>query len=113
MSWTRCLAVIAISTIAGYASVSSATEVCPARREQALRYVDVFDGDPAEMASLVPNETTDTKGYWDLGYVYDQGRVVTVRCKYADKEIRDVKLSERVSRCRYKVTRNILKITCR
>lgn len=75
--------------------------VCPVRSAP-LRYLDVFDGAPAELATLVPEVDSETSGHWLLGYVYDAGRTVTVRCKYADRSEVDVPLPRRVNRCDYR-----------
>lgn len=89
-------------------------EVCPARKDQPLRFVDVFDGPAEQMATLVPDRGDDRSGYWRLGYVYDAGRVVVVRCKYADGSHKDVTLSNRISRCDYKVDRRkVLRVSCK
>ncbi|WP_139798966.1 STY0301 family protein [Andreprevotia lacus] len=86
---------------------------CPARAGHALHNVTVFDGDPAELASLVPEQTSRRKGYWPLAYVYAQGRHVTLRCTYADQQTVDVPLSARVERCDYTQNGNTLKLSCR
>lgn len=52
---------------------------------------------------MIPDESTETSGYWKLGYVYDAGRFVTIRCKYADGQRLDVRLSDRVEECRYTI----------
>ena len=91
-----------------------AIEVCPSRHEQPLRYVDVFDGTPEELATLVPDRAEESSGYWLLGYIYDAGRFVTIRCKYADEQAVDVKLSTRVEKCSYQVSaKKILKLYCK
>lgn len=88
--------------------------VCPLRDRQPLRFVDVFDGPPEQMAILVPDKAGERSGYWSLDYVYDAGRVVVVRCKYADKQTSDIKLSNRVHRCDYKIdAKKTLTIDCK
>lgn len=104
MSWTSRLATLALSLACfGCAQVANSQTVCPAKPGQPLRHVDVFDGPPADLATLVPDLARTNHGYWNLGYVYDAGRFVTIRCKYADKQALDVKLSHRVNRCDYRV----------
>nr|WP_240650591.1 STY0301 family protein [Variovorax guangxiensis] len=88
-------------------------EVCPVRTGQPLRFVDVFDGKPEEMATLVPDETGKSSGHWSLGYIYEAGRVVTVRCKYADGQTSDVTLSAKTARCDYKINaKKTLALNC-
>ncbi|WP_310734676.1 STY0301 family protein [Azohydromonas caseinilytica] len=94
-------------------SPAIAAGVCPAREGQPLLFVQVFDGPPEELATLVPDVATERSGYWQLGYVYDAGRMVTIRCEYVDKQSVDVKLADRVERCDYSIRgRNRLKLSC-
>lgn len=85
------------------APVASAADVCPAQGKSALRSVDVFDGSPEQLAFLVPDETHARSGYWQLDYVYDASRFVSVRCRYADGSTVEEKLTRRVSRCDYRI----------
>ncbi|MFZ2269483.1 MAG: STY0301 family protein [Azonexus sp.] len=90
-----------------------AAEVCPARPGQQLQFIDVFDGPPEEMAFLRPGRERPRSGAWELGYIYDAGRSVTIRCKYADEQALDVKLSKRVGRCNYRLdAKKTLKLDC-
>jgi len=92
---------------------AAAAEVCPARPGHSPRYVVVFDGTPEEMASLVPDETGNSSGRWQLGYVYEAGRVVTVRCRYEDGRTAEVTLSKKVNACVYKIdAKKRLKLSC-
>src|SRR5262249_46375359 len=91
-----------------------AAEPCGPRTGTTLRYVDVFDGRPEELAYLMPDEANKSSGHWRLGYVYDAGRIVTIRCKYADGQATDVELKSRVARCDYKInTQLTLSISCK
>ena len=84
------------------------------RSEQPLRFLDVFDGSPEELATLIPDRAQEPSGYWQLGYIYDAGRIVTIRCKYADGKTFDVKLSNRVNRCDYEIdAQKTLSLYCR
>lgn len=105
MWWSKVAAALAVTTVLGCVGISAvlADEVCPERHNTHLRHVDVFDGTPEEMAILIPDEGGDLKGDWQLGYVYDAGRFVTVRCKYADGHRLDVRLSARTARCNYRI----------
>lgn len=105
------LAATACST-AGVGAAGAA-EVCAPRAGQPLRYVDVFDGPVEDQAKLMPDVAGERSGHWQLGYVYDAGRAVTVRCKYADGQEVDVKLTARVQACRYRLgADNALKLSC-
>ena len=83
------------------ASAVAAVEVCPLRNNQPLRSIDVFDGPPEDLATLIPDKAGARSGYWQLGYVYDAARNVTIRCKYAGGHAIDVLLTNRVDRCSY------------
>lgn len=97
----------------GCSSALVASSVCPIRQDQPLRYVDVFDGEPADLAILVPDVSEERYGHWVLGYIYDAGRFVTIRCKYADKQTQDVKLTKRVEQCDYTINKKkTLQVMC-
>ena len=115
MSWSSAIAVLSLASLSGcWIPSALAAEVCPSRSAQPLRFVDVFDGAPEELATLMPDRAQKRSGYWQLGYVYDAGRFVTVRCKYADGQITDVKLADRIDRCSYKVdAKKKLKLYCK
>jgi hypothetical protein len=115
MSWTRQIVCASLALLCGCASgQAAAVEVCPSRGGQSLRYVDVFDGTPAELATLVPDRAGERSGYWQLGYVYNAGRFVTIRCKYSDGSAIDVKLAEKVDRCDYRIdARKTLALLCK
>jgi len=91
-----------------------AAGVCPSSNGQPLRFVDVFDGAPDELSTLVPDEAGKQSGYWHLGYVYEAGRFVTIGCKYADGQTKDVKLPNKVTICDYKIdAKEKLTLSCR
>ena len=63
---------------------------------------------------MVPDKAQKQSGYWLLGYVYDAGRFVTIRCKYADGQASDVKIANRVAKCDYKIdTKKTLTVSCK
>lgn len=97
-----------------YSSIADAGGICPARQGNPLRYVDVFDGPPQEHATLVPDQDGTSSGHWDLGYVYDAGRIVTVRCKYRNGKKLDVRIPTKVDRCSYRInSQKSLDIRCK
>ena|SRR5579864_5185707 len=90
-----------------------ASALCPSR-DQPVRSVSLFDGPPQEHADLVPDGGGKLSGYWEVGYLYDSGRFITVRCKYADGKTSDVKLADKVARCDFKVdAKKTLALSCR
>lgn len=91
-----------------------AADVCPKRAGQPVRFVDVFDGPTERLEMLVPDRNGKTAGYWKLGYIYDGGRFVMVRCKYADGQASDVKLSDKVAQCDYRIdAKKTLSLSCK
>lgn len=74
---------------------------CPVFADDKLQFVDVLDGPLDEQAFLVPDVNTDERGSWNLGYVFDAGRFVTVRCKYASGRVTDLKITMRIKQCQY------------
>lgn len=114
MSWNGAAIVPALASLF-FCSVHAAVaaDVCPSGKRQPLRFVDVYDGPPEELASLVPDQAKQKSGYWKLAYVYDAGRFVTIRCKYADGETSDVKLADKVRRCDYRIdAKKALRLHC-
>ncbi|BCQ26996.1 hypothetical protein NK8_51850 (plasmid) [Caballeronia sp. NK8] len=105
MSLNKIAVCLAASVLPITASESAKAEgiACPAVSGTHLRYVQVFDGKPEEKVSLIAEHGDNREGYWKLGYVYDQGRSVTVQCVYANKETRDIAIPERVDTCRYQI----------
>ncbi|WP_267094767.1 STY0301 family protein [Xanthomonas sacchari] len=97
-----------------WSTVLAAPSVCPIRQDQPLRSIDAFDGEPQDLATLEPDVAKERYGHWVLGYIYDEGRFVTVRCRYADKQTHDVKLANRVEQCSYSINaKHVLRVTCR
>lgn len=104
MSWNSSFVALVFAFLSGSCTLPViATEVCPSRQDAPLHFVDVFDGSPEERATLIPDRAEEHSGYWQLGYIYDAGRFVTIRCKYADGQTADVKLSNKVKKCNYNI----------
>jgi hypothetical protein len=98
----------------GQSNSSNPSNPCPARAGTTLHLVDVFDGPPESLATLMPDEAGERSGYWNLKYVYDAGRSVTIRCKYANDETHDVKLSTVTTRCDYAIdSQQALTLSCK
>lgn len=120
MSWSKAACALFALSFLGCAgasgtagSIDAGTQVCPVRAQSLLQYVDVFDGAPSDLATLIPDDAGERTGHWELGYVYDAGRYVTIRCKYADGRTKDVRLAERVKRCDYRIDgKKTLQVTC-
>ena len=114
--WSSKLVLILISSalISCVTGQKSDDSVCPVRPDSQLKALDVYDGPIAEMAILVPDEATDTEGFWSLAYVYEAGRTVNIRCKYSDKAIADVEIKNKIEKCGYAVLKEGgLKLRCK
>jgi hypothetical protein len=100
--------------LSSWLNVGCAKPPCPTSADRPLRFVDVFDGPPEEMALLLPDVAAERSGRWDLAYVYKAGRFVSIRCKYADGPAIEVKITQRIRECRYAldVNRN-LSVNCK
>ena len=73
--------------------------VCPARLQDAVKQIYVFDGTPEEVIYLAPDDNTTASSLYSVSSIYDRGRFVTVRCKYKGGSIIDVQLKSRTIRC--------------
>jgi hypothetical protein len=102
LSRTLCAAVLCAVILTRGAQAAD-TAPCPPRPATALKSVEVFDGAPEELASLMPDEADKNSGSFALGYIYEAGRFVTIRCEYADKSTADVKLAAKVESCKYAI----------
>jgi hypothetical protein len=116
MSWSKktTIQLVALLSVGWLVDTADAAPVCPVRGGTSLRYVDVFDGPPEDLAILVPDENKKLFGSWQLAYIYKAGRFVTIRCKYADGQAADVKLPNKVEKCDYKIdVGKILSVSCK
>ena len=75
--------------------------VCPARPDGKIQQIDIFDGKPEELAYLAPDDDKTASNIYTLSYIYDQGRIVTVRCKYHSGFAVDVELKDKVNQCKF------------
>jgi hypothetical protein len=89
-----------VSACAGAGAAGGVNSVCPVRAGAAVTQIDVFDGDPADLAYLAPDDERKAPGTYTVKGIYDQGRYVTIRCHYGADSV-DVKLADRVERCRF------------
>ncbi len=106
--WDRLIGLMAGSMfglLVIHAAASADSTTCPLLGGKEPRSLDLFDGRPEELAYLIPDHVTGTEATWDVGYVYDAGRTVTIRCKYDGRRVVDVAVPHRVGRCGYHVLR--------
>lgn len=103
MSLTKALSILISLTFVGCSfAKEEVSSVCPVRPNSSVAAVDVYDGPIADMAILMSDEAKATQGFWNLAYVYEAGRTVNIRCKYADKTSVDINLVKKINQCRYK-----------
>jgi len=108
MWWSKAgAALIAILPVLAYADATIPLEItCPAVPGARQTNVQVFDGPPADGASLIADSGDMHHGTWALGYVYDSRRVVSVQCGYADGQTREIVLKSRVDTCSYLIDKS-------
>ena len=101
---TRLLACIAagltVTACAGAHVAPAARSVCTAHSGAPVTQIDIFDGDPADLASLAPDDPQSAPNTYTVKGVYEQGRHVTVRCHFGST-FDDVVLTTPVSSCQF------------
>jgi hypothetical protein len=96
-----CMAAGLLATACAGAHLAPASNsVCPVRPEAPVTRIDIFDGDPAELAALAPDDEQSAPDTYTVSGIYAQGRHVTVRCHYG-KASQDIALTAPVSRCQF------------
>ena len=78
---------------------AAAAGVCPVHKDAGVTQIDIFDGDPAGLAFLAPDDERDGQGIYTVKDIYAKGRIVTVRCHYGGSVAEDVRLTQPVARC--------------
>jgi hypothetical protein len=89
-----------VTACAGAKSARGSDSVCAVHEGAPVTQIDIFDGDPADLASLAPDDDQTAPNTYSVKNVYAQGRQVTVRCHYG-KTSEDVVLKTPVSHCQY------------
>lgn len=79
---------------------------CPNSNARLIN-VEVLDG-PREEKALLRGEESRNEDRFDLRYVYDAGRYVSVRCLYSDGKTVDLIFRDRIDECRYKIESDIV-----
>src|ERR1700761_255234 len=104
MSWSRSLGTALLgAALLGQGPAHAADSApCQDKPGTALKYVEVYDGPPEELASLAPDDEGKNSGIYTLGNIYQDGRFVVIRCKYADGTSADVQLPK-VESCKYAI----------
>jgi hypothetical protein len=77
----------------------AANNICPARSNSSVETVDVYDGPVADMAILMPDEANETRGLWNLAYVYEAGRTV-------NKTTMDINLAKKINQCQFNIMKD-------
>lgn len=78
---------------------TKAADICPLLHSNAIEQIYLFDGTPEELAYLAPD---DNGNVYSVKQIYNQGRFVTVRCKYKSGSIIDVELKNRTKQCTFR-----------
>lgn len=80
---------------------ANAKGVCPIRLNEKVQQIDIFDGKPVELAYLAPDDDQTAPNTYSLSYIYEQGRIVTIRCKYDSGSVYDIELKNKVNQCKF------------
>ena len=114
MSWNSIAAIFMMALLGGCSATRIQTgNICPPRTDSALQYAEVFDGPCDDLVILLPNEASETDGFWNLGYVYDEGRTVHIRCSYFDQSTADINLQQRIEQCVFHIRSDgVLALNC-
>lgn len=97
---SRYLVYAAIVCWFGTAAAKTAA-VCPARQQDAIQQIYLFDGAPEDLAYLAPDNDTTASNRYSVATIYDSGGFVSVRCKYKSGSIVDVELKARFAQCAF------------
>jgi hypothetical protein len=84
----------------------------PAKDGKKLQSLEVFDGPVADNASLVPDDSNQNNGTWTFDGTYEDGRFITLRCKYAGGAVVDIEMKDKVKSCRSKTAGKVLSVSC-
>lgn len=76
---------------------STEIKVCPAHGHNKVKQIDIFDGDPKDLAYLAPDD--DISNTYTVSSIYEDGRFVTVRCTYKNGKVVEVPLTSKVDKC--------------
>ncbi|MDO8714001.1 MAG: hypothetical protein Q7K13_05930 [Polynucleobacter sp.] len=91
-----------------------ASGICPDRKQDVVQQITIFDRDPADLASLAPDDDTKGVNTYTLKHIYKAGRIVTVRCSYGAGLVLDVTLKNPVNLCIFKRSKaGVPSILCR
>lgn len=111
--------VVALALVGAQARATD-LRACPAAHDgQPLATGQVLDGPLQDNAILVPDSGTSRHGVetgrWQVGYVYDAGRQVTLDCQYGAARVSaPVVVAARVEACTYaKSKQGVVVLGCR
>ena len=92
---------------------------CPAVSGQKLASIEIYDGKPELIESLVPDQhfpTSDTAfdgwNYWKLGYVGNPDGFY-LQCRYDNKKAVQISLPKKTAGCREDFKQNGIVVLCK
>lgn len=77
------------------ATFAAPFKVCPTIGK--VRQIYICVGNPKDLVYLAPDGDSDD---YSLGYYYDRGEFITIRCEYTNGKARNIELRKRVETCR-------------
>ncbi|MDO8728682.1 MAG: hypothetical protein Q7K26_02175 [bacterium] len=75
--------------------------VCPELIHDKVQQIYIFDGSPDELAYLAPDDDDKAANTYTLSYIYEKGRIVTIRCTYESGYVFDVSMKNRINLCNF------------
>lgn len=100
-AWQFSALLVLIACSSSTLACAKPISVCPKHGQTSVRQIDIFDGKPEDQAYLAPDDSETAPNTYTVGGIYDQGRTVTVRCRYSDGQMQEVELKQRIQTCRY------------
>lgn len=116
MWWNnRHLALLLLASTLGCAGIEAdAKDVCPARANEKVKQIDIFDGKPEELAFLAPDDDEKAPNTYTLKNIYEQGRIVTIRCTYDSGFIFELPMKDKVDNCHFSRSKaGVPKLVCK
>lgn len=98
----RSVALFLLAATLGCAGIKAdAKGVCPARANEKVKQIDLFDGKPEEQAFLAPDDDEKAPNTYSLKGIYEQGRIVTIRCTYDSGFVFELPMKDKVDHCNF------------
>lgn len=99
--------------LAGTGFSAEAKGSCPARANDKVKKIDIFDGKPEELAFLAPDDHEKAPNTYTVADIYEAGRIVTLRCNYQSGVVIELPLKDKVKSCQVSRNKSGTAIACK